>query len=185
MTFNAYYVILKSEAIDMRSKSKNNVVGSVVVIIILGLIIAGAVYWAINNTGGFTALRGGPTQIMRSDIHRSSITDADGRPRTVEARIAFEIDNDVSNNINQQQLDRAIQNTLRRLNFEDITAADGFDYINDMLMETLMADPNINLDAVAGIYISEFAWDLIIPPDNIPTVNRPEFMFNRIFGNWR
>ncbi|MCL2703216.1 MAG: flagellar basal body-associated FliL family protein [Defluviitaleaceae bacterium] len=167
----------------MRRFGKNNIHGTVIIILTVLLITAGSIYWALNM---ITPDETSPTRIIRSQILRQDMRDATGRIRPVEAQVAFEVEREGGGGISQEQLERAIQATLSRLDYEEIRALDGMDYIRSELMQTLRADPGINAEAVEAIYITGFASDFSLPAEPMPTNDDPRNQaFDRLFGNWR
>ena len=167
-----------------RRGNRRGTIGFILFAILLIIFAGFGVYTAINVASNRS--EPGPI-VVRTRLVSSSVRDADGKEHSLEARFAFEIDPATGSGITQNELEDAMQATMNRLSYEDLSGYDGLEYVKGEMRRSLAASAGINEDAVAAIYVTDFAADFNLPTDTPPpsTGNRGGNTFNRLFGSWQ
>jgi len=148
----------------------NNMTGQkksgVVVFTIILLALAGVgVFYVVNQAAGRAAERNAALSgMIRTGVVHASVTDANGRNHSVEARFAFDLDDAVD--LTVSQLENASRQALNLLNYEDITGFYALSYVSREIMDNLSTQ-GINPDNVLGVYVTDFTINIpgrITPP---------------------
>lgn len=137
----------------------------IISVLMVALAASGLYFGIIRN---FNDGNVSPTSILRSDIVKTSIISSDGEEHSLEARFAVELTNEMIDSVDEKALIANITAALTSLNYDAASSYDGINYVKEMINKNLESVDGVNIDAIEGIYITDFLTDFQLNTDTLP-----------------